>query len=363
MSTKRVFLVITKSAPGGAGRYVFDIATHLPSQFEPTVVAGGSGALFEKLNEAHIRTISLQSLERDFGILKDLQACFDLYKLFKKEKPDIIHLNSSKVGGLGSLAGRMAGVPRIIFTVHGFAWNESWRPLYQRVLIWIASFATAVLSHETIVVAEREKHQYPLASKTTVIHNGVETAPALEKSLARESLQLPQPSAGVLVGTIAELHKNKGLDVLITAMQDVRGAQLAIVGDGEERGTLKDLTKKLNLEDRVFLLGQIPSAAKYLHAFDLFVLPSRKEGLPYVILEAGSSGIPVIATKVGGIPEIITDETGVLVQPNNPAQLTLAIQRLVDNENDRELFGLALKTKVEKEFSLASMIEKTVALY
>src|SRR6185437_2692500 len=112
---KKVLYVITKGNFGGAQRYVFDLATHLPKEkFEAVVVCGVGGSLIEKLRDAHIRTITISSLERNASIFSDIAAFFALWKIIRQEKPDILHLNSSKAGGLGVVAGRLSGIKRIL---------------------------------------------------------------------------------------------------------------------------------------------------------------------------------------------------------------------------------------------------------
>ena len=121
---KKVTYVITKSNWGGAQRYVFDLATNLPKeQFEVAVALGGDGLLAKKLQERNTSIYRSISLGRDISIGKDIRSFFELYRLFKKERPDVVHLNSSKAGGIGALAARVAGIKKIIFTMVLFEWK------------------------------------------------------------------------------------------------------------------------------------------------------------------------------------------------------------------------------------------------
>ncbi|NQV93114.1 glycosyltransferase, partial [Candidatus Kaiserbacteria bacterium] len=129
MKKKKILFIITKSNFGGAQRYVYDIARSLsPDAFDVVVAFGGEGLLKDKLAHAKIRTVPIEDLERDINIFNEIDVFFQLLKLYRVEKPDIVHLNSSKIGGIGALAGRIAQVPLIIFTAHGWAFNEerSW---------------------------------------------------------------------------------------------------------------------------------------------------------------------------------------------------------------------------------------------
>lgn len=374
-AAKKILYVITKSNFGGAQRYVYDLATAMDQAgMDVAVMMGGDGALKEKLEQKHIRTVTIPSLARDISAGKDIRAFFDLISLFREERPDIIHLNSSKAGILGALAGRIARVPLIIFTAHGWAFNEK-RSALQRAIIITASWLTLCLSHRVITVSE---YDYARAKeigigckkgKLKTIHNGVEAVVSIEKEEARNSLCSKKDSGKLWIGTIAELHKNKGLVYAIEAIaklpQELR-EQLTycIIGEGEERSTLEELIKKRGLENTVFLAGYKDSAASLISAFDLFLLPSEKEGLPYVLLEAGLAGIPVISTNVGGIPEIVEDmKTGIVVHPRNPDEIKTAITYLMTQKEKMEQFGQSLREKVQKEFSTKKMLEKTRKIY
>jgi glycosyltransferase involved in cell wall biosynthesis len=141
-------------------------------------------------------------------------------------------------------------------------------------------------------------------------------------------------------------------------------AILTIIGDGQEKVSLNMLIKEKGLEKQIFLMGYMDHAAEYLKAFSIFVLPSLKEGLPYVILEAGSASLPVVATTVGGIPEIVEDmRSGVLVQPKNVRELAHAISFMIEHSDERRKYGSTLKERVATQFSLEKMIEGVVKIY
>lgn len=161
----------------------------------------------------------------------------------------------------------------------------------------------------------------------------------------------------------AELHPNKGQIYLVDAMARVvekhPNTICIIVSDGQEKAALHMQIKGNKLENSVFLVGYVDQAAEYLKAFSFFVLPSIKEGLPYVILEAGAASLPVIATTVGGIPELITDmKSGILVQPKNSKELAHAISFMIEHPEERRMYGAALHEKVLKDFSMEKMLAK-----
>lgn len=366
----KILYVITKGNFGGAQRYVFDLATNLPKEeFDVAVAMGEGNALKERLEKLGIRTIKIVGLKRDINIFGEIMSFFHLIKLFKEEKPDIIHLNSSKVGAIGALAGRLTKVPKIIFTGHGWAFNEK-RNIISRSIITFIHWFTIIATHTTIAVSGRIKDQisiFPFTkNKISIIHNGISYIEFLSKEDARS--QLSDNKDGLWIGTISELHKNKGLDFIIKAFTKIKSqhpdTHLFIIGGGEEEKNLKSLIKKHSLESQIHLLGFRENASKFLKAFDIFTLTSRTEAFPYAPLEAGLAELPVIASRVGGIPEIISNkENGILVEPGNIFEIQFALRDLLNSETKRLSYGKLLSSKIEKEFSLGEMLKKTISLY
>jgi glycosyltransferase involved in cell wall biosynthesis len=364
--------LITKGSPfGGAQHYVYTLAENLPiNRFESTVLVGQGDELPQRLETLGVRVARLLDLKRDIAPLAEVRAFITLIKTLKELRPDILHTNSSKAGLLGALAGRLARVPRIVFTGHAWASNED-RPWIIRKFFLLLHWATILLSDRTICVSKKTKNDVAglrsVRNKTCVVYNGMSTFEMEEKYTARISLQtmFNKGDAELLwLGTIAELHRNKGLDLLIEALARITVPfQFFIIGEGEERENLEQLIKDRELEDRVFLVGKIPNAKKYLKAFDIFTLTSRTEALPYTVLEAGLAGLPVLASRVGGIPEIITNgQEGVLVRPNTE-DIYQALGHLFSQTNKRTEYGIKLKAKVEKEFSLEQQISQTMKVY
>ncbi|MCX6735556.1 MAG: glycosyltransferase family 4 protein [Candidatus Parcubacteria bacterium] len=374
---KKILYVITKSNWGGAQRYVFNLATNFAEKYDVSVALGGDGELKTKLQNAGIRTISLPFLRRDFNPFTDILAFKKIVSLFKEEKPDIIHVNSSKIGGLGALAGRIAKVPKIIFTAHGWAFREE-RPAYQKIIIKFLSWLTILLSHSVITVSERDEREglaMPFSKgKITLVRNGMEKPEFLSKEKAREAILEQQDLSrekikndALWIGTIGELHKNKGHMYAVEAFSKLpknMNVLFFIIGEGEEKKALQQKIKKSGLEEKIFLLGKRGDASRLLGAFDVFLFPSVKEGLPFAILEAGSAGLPTIASAVGGIPEVITDmETGILIRPKNTDEIIRAIDYVLNHPTKTKDFGKKLQGVIKKDFSLKKMLAETVAVY
>ena len=367
---KKILFVITKANWGGAQRYVFDLATNLPKdEFEIAVACGGSGILVEKLRQSKVVIYHISSLERDVSIGKDIKSFLELYRLFKKERPDVVHLNSSKAGGIGALAARLAGIQKIIFTSHGLAWQED-RNILSRAAILFASWVTFTLCHRVILITTDSYNRawwLPLTGrKLRLIHNGIGHIAFKSGETARAQLQLP--AEVLVIGTVAELTWNKGLHHLIKAAGALhrRGEnfQLCIIGEGEERDFLEMIIEEEGLGERARLFGFIPHANELLPAFDIFVLPSVKEGLPYALLEAGLAGLGVIASRVGGVPDVVGDGiSGLLIAPKNEHELEEKLGVLAGDSALRARLAEQLRERVADEFSLQKMIEQTKALY
>lgn len=379
---KKIIYVITKSNWGGAQRYVFDMAVHFAVQgYSVKVAMGGSGPLFDKLKLENIETIEIPNMARDISLLGELKSFIFLYRLFRREKPDVVHLNSSKAG-LGALAARLAFVKRIIFTMHGMASHEN-RNFLQKKLINLLYFITIHLCHKTITVSNTLVSQIVaisrhLNTKLVPIHNGIEhhhlkakleTKARLMQIIEEKFGPFDFKMASQFIGTIGELHHIKGHIHLLkgfrAAMKDSAvPLYLFIIGEGEERKVLETEINNLSLKHHVFLCGHIQEAHTLLKAFDIFVLPSLSEGLPYVVLEAGLAQIPVIATAVGGISEIIDDgETGILVKAKSNTDITDALLTLIFDPNMRRVLGTNLHKKVTEEFSIEQMFTETKKVY
>jgi len=374
----RILYVITKSNWGGAQRHVFDIATSMKEKGHDVWVAvGGAGLLKVKLEKAGIYTFSIAQMGRDISPGKDAGSFKEIFGIIRNKKPDIIHLHSPKAAGLGSLAGRLLRVKKIVTTVHGWTFNES-RPFYEKAMIIFISWITMLLSHSTVLLSEMEYSQalhFPwVKNKISLIPLGINPTAFTSVDGAKQviskaiGMDLVEFNKKIVIGTIAELHANKGLSYLINAMALVAASSpntiCVIVGDGDLNSSLHLLIKEKKLEQNVFLAGFIDNASDYLKAFNVFVLSSIKEGLPYTLLEAGSASLPVVATTVGGVPEIVEDmKSGILIQPRNSRELSHALSFMIEHPDERKKYGAALKERVATRFSMDKMIWMLEGLY
>lgn len=324
MKRKKILFLITKATWGGAQRYVYDLATELRDKFDVSVAFGQEGLLAKKLRDAGVPAFPIPTLQRDVSLSNDRKSFSELLRLFRAEKPDVVHLNSSKAAGVGALAARCAGVSRIIFTVHGWPFWEQ-RDFISRGLIYFFSWLTALFSHKVIVVSDYDlsvaKSMPFIGHKTIRIYNGINLDfPLYSGDIVRHSF----PKGVRITGTVGELTRNKNQIALIEKARNNPQMYVAIVGDGEDRTYLRQKIERYGLHDRVKIIGFM-WASQVLRGFDVFALPSLKEGLPYVLLEARVANLPIIANRVGGVSEALE--------------------------------------KPLSEFSLDKMISQTVALY
>jgi glycosyltransferase involved in cell wall biosynthesis len=367
----KVLYIITKSDVGGAQKYVNDLADNLDkSRFEAKVVFGGQD----------IKWLSNKVWPWAL-FLNDWLAVFEIAKLVKKERPDVLHLNSSKAGVIGAMAARLAMTKKIkvVFTAHGWIFNPTnaiSRPA-RRFYILLHKFA-ALFQDKIICVSEYDYNlalRYGIAPKEKLItiHNGINAdIKFLSKEKAREeiikklSIFNDQFSKKALwVGSIGRLVKEKNYETMIRAAARIKeGVNFILIGDGPQREELEKQVAKNKLRNDFLIIEPSGDDAKYLKAFDVFVMSSIKEGLPYILLEAMAAGLPIVVTEAGGIPEMIKNhENGLMVAQKNPEQLAIAIQGILENKNISKELGEQAKKAVDEKFSLEEMVEKTEKIY
>lgn len=372
---QKILYLITQSEWGGAQRYIYDLATNLKNDFDVVVAFGEKKELFDRLEKEKIRTIPLSYLKREISFIDDFLAFKELLKIISQEKPDIIHLNSSKAGILGSLTAKLLGVKKIIYTAHGWVFNEPlpWR--LKSFYFW-AEKISASWKDKIICVSEYDRRiaiekNFCHPEKLIFIHNGIDLNKInfLSREEAKNHLlsNIYQPSNNTkIIGTIANLYKTKGVEYLIEAAKIINNSDFIfiVIGEGDERKKLEKLIKNYGLEKNFFLVGNIPDAHKYFKAVDLFVLPSVKEGFPYTILEAMAAQVPIIATKVGGIPEMIeNNKTGILVKAKDSQGLAEKIIAFFKNKIPDQNYSLKAYEKLRGKFALEKMIKETEEAY
>jgi len=368
----KILYLVTQSSWGGAQKYVFELAKALKKGNDVCVACGGTEELYQKLKEDNIRVIPLSYLKRDISFFSDIKGYFELKKLLKKEKPDIFHVNSSKAGVLGSFVARRMPL-KVVYTVHGAVFTAAFSKLKRLFFKWIEKF-TAKYKAIIITVSEKDrqlwlKNKICPSEKIITVRNGINLSDELNflsKDDARKKLNLDLDNK--IIGIVANFYAEKNYIFLIRSfaklLKDKPELRLVIIGDGAERNKIENEMAALKLKDKIILRGFVKDASKYLKAFDIFVLPSIKEGLPITLLEAQLAKVPIVASKVGGIPEIISDEKyGLLFDINDQKQFLEKIKRLLENN---ELSNLLVENgykSVKEKFDFKKQISKTIKIY
>jgi glycosyltransferase involved in cell wall biosynthesis len=374
LTKPKILYIVTQPEFGGAQRYIYDLAKSLRNEFEIVVAAGQPNEtpiLLRKCEKKEIKTRRLKYLCRQINPIKDVLAIFEIKKLLEEEKPDIVHLNSSKAGVLGSLASFLLCCPRksalVVYTVHGWAFLEP-VGIFKKIVYFLSEWLAGQFRDATIVLSEKEKNislKFHLSkpSNTFLIQHGIKQPEFIERQIAREQLGIKDDAFAIV--TIANFYPTKGLRYLIEAANKINShPKFYLIGEGPERKSLEKLIEKYNLKNKINLLGIISKAQKYLKSFDLFVLPSLKEGLPYALIEAMYASLPIIATAVGGVPEMIENgKSGILVPPANSRILAEKIDELIKNRKFAENLGMRAFLAAQERFSLERMVNETKKVY
>lgn len=303
----------------------------------------------------------------------DLLAFSEIYREIRKGRYAIVHTHSSKAGILGRWAAWLAGVPIIVHTPHGHLFYGYYGWVLTRLFILLERL-TARITHKVVTLTEQgieehvERHIGP-REKFISIPSGVDLArfmePRCDPVMARTQLGLSPLSP--VVGSVGRFEPVKGYDILLRAAA-LLGARLPkvqwlLAGEGEEAFRLKRLAEELHIEDRVCFLGWQQDIPEVLAALDLFVLPSRNEGMGRVLVQAMAMGKPIVATRVGGVPEVLGEgEAGLLVSPDDPGALASAMAQLLTDRELARRMGEAGRRRAPA-YSAEQMVANIESLY
>lgn len=340
----KILHIITKSELGGAQSVLANIVNSICEQHEVMVIAGeGDGKIFDNIDNRIVK-IQYPHLRRAISVINDLRTLFFIRKKYDEFKPDVIHLHSSKVGLLGRLI-----LPRnkIVYTVHGF---DSIRVAYRRFLSierWMQHRCAAIIGVSQYdvqnLLTEGIHHHVSL------IYNGISK---INLSL-EEPLFLPEKYKKVVM-CIARVAMPKRHDIFIACAKRLPDYAFVWIGNTEPIACM---------QENVFFLGNKPNAGSYCRYADLFMLPSDYEGLPIVILEAMSYGIPIVASDVGGISEIVIDgENGFTVQ-NDPDFFSEKIDYILRHDNVCQRFSDYSQKLYEAHFTDKMMVRSYLNIY
>jgi len=363
----RIGIVVTQSEQGGVQVFLSQFMIWLKSQnHEVAVFAGSEGWLTERCHEAGIPFIFLKHLKRNIHPLHDVLVVHELKTELKKFKPDSIHINSTKAGVIASIAARFAKVPRIVYRIGGWVFLEDlpeWKKaFYKYTEIWTAPCKDIIICvHPSDVEIAKSigiKPKLHLVAVPNGIDMSVFESQLLSHNDARRSLAL---DSSFTFGTIANFYQPKNLPQYIEACsivaKQIPNARFVIIGDGEERQAIESAIQNHHLKENVILIGARSDADRLYRAFDVFVLPSTKEGMSWALLKAMASGLPCIATEIGAARFMLTPNAGVIISSKNPAKLAEAMIALVQNEQRRKVLGQNAKEAVRVRFPLQNTFE------
>ena len=383
----KLFHIITRLDMGGSAQNTLDTCLLLDQSTYDVYLAYGL-SLESKMTDAEkkqvenklhlgrglgVNIIPLPELVRRIDPINDLKTFYSLFGLIKRTKPDIVHTHSSKAGVLGRLAAKLAGVPHIVHTPHGHVFYGHFHPIAARIYQWIEKLL-ALITDRMVALTAGEKNDYINLSvchpdKLLQIHSGVNLKlfSNLNADIPKKRQSLGIGGTGPVIGFVGWLLPIKGPMHLLRSMKIVwrhhPNTSLVFVGKGDLDHALKAEALKMNANDRVVFLGWRPDIQEIMSIFDIFVLPSLNEGMGRVLIEAMAAGKPVVASEVGGIPDLVRhNETGFLVPPADEMNLSEAILRLLQNPDEARTMGECGKAQC-LQYSTEAMVDKIEELY
>ncbi len=311
-----------------------------------------------------LRALGVRVVAMPLHGLKDLTTMMRLARWIRRENVDLIHAHLTTANIVGGVVGRLTGVP-VIASLHSSKDIKN-----SKVYRWVEGLALRYGMQRVIAVGQAvaQAHRARLKREPLIIPNGIASLPVLtheERRAVRRELGVEDDQ--LLLIAVGRLSPEKGYDDLLTAFADVRQAYpqavLAIVGAGSQQAHLEQRRQALGLTQAVRLTGGRSDVPRLLGASDLFVSAAHTEGLPVTLLEALSSGLPVVVTAVGDMPMVVNQEIGMVVPPRQPAQLASAICTLLGDDARRQQMGLRARSHVAQHYSVERWCEQLRAVY
>ncbi len=371
----KVLYLITKSEIGGAQIFVANLSRKISNLgHQVTIASGEKGYLSDFAQKDKIDFRLIKGLEKSSNPFNFIRFLFNFYHLFRDLKPDVVHLNSSNAL-LGAFVAKMANMGvKTVFTVHGLSvldenyHKKGLKSLFFRLLIKNCFFKFGFFFVDDLVFVSQKNLDFALSKKIVksakLVYNGVETN-FLSKEDARKFVLNKakiEDNDCFLLGSIGRLAYPKNYEFLIANFAKIleikANARLLIIGDGPERGKYQKIAEEF--PDKVYFLGQIEDASRYLKAFDLFILPSIYEGLSLSLIEAYISGIKIVASDVGGNSEIIGSEN--CYKLNDIDDFINIFKKNINNEQ-KSCTDINKINLNKSKFSLDKMAEKYLKIY
>ena len=356
----KIVYLLPRLFGGGAERLVVDLATHLPQdQYAVTVVCLKSSSTPIWREELAAAGVELVQLNKKIKL--DPTCVWRLTAWLKHNRPDILHTHLFGGDFYGRLAGRLAGVRHIISTEHNINFSEGY--LKRQLKSWTAPLAEKVVAVSQTVLEYAQKYEGVARGQGLVIYNGV----PVDKFVDHNKVSDLDKKSGqpIIIGSLGRLNQQKNWPTLIAAAQYLPDNSIInIAGTGPDKQKLQTIIDSSGLANRVQLIGWQANTAEFLKKLDIFVLPSFWEGLPVCLLEAGASGLPVVASDIASNREVIVDQQNdLLFNPQRPPELAEKIIKLINDPELAKELAANLHGLVEQKFSFAIMLENYQRLY
>ncbi len=343
------------------------------NKFAVEFACAPGGPLIGEVKKEGITFQPINHFVQEINIGKDFAALGELIRLLRRGRYGIVHTHNSKAGFLGRLAAKIAGVPIIVHTIHGFAFHEYERPPRRFLFISLERLA-ARFAHKLIAISQPLK-EWGLRlgigepGKYVIIYSGIEEEKfqvEIDGDGTKEELGI-RPGEKI-VGMVAKLWEGKGHKTILESVKIINEriprVRFIFVGEGYLRKELEDYAGRLGIREQVIFAGFVKNISEITAIFDVALLASFFEGMGRVLLEAMALGKPVVATRVGGIVDVVEDgETGILVRPGDPGDLARAIITLLEDENLARRMGEAGKERVDSRFTARTMVREIEKVY
>jgi len=375
----RVLRIVTRLGVSGPSWQCIFLTERLNSYgFESMLVCGVEeqyeGNMFDLAHKIGINPLVIPQLRREIFIFRDLMVVIKLYLLMKKYKPHIVHTHTSKAGTLGRISAWLAGVPVIIFTLHGSYFQGYFSRVKTNVLIHIERIL-AMITDRIIAVSQQERSdilQNKIGNESKVINIplGLELDDLLTCERFRGTLrnELGIDSNKKLIGIIARLVPIKGhrffLESAKLVLQSHSNVLFLVIGDGELQKELKEYAESLGISDKVMFLGFRKDLPVIYADLDIVALSSLSEGLPVTIIEGMASAKPIVAARVGGVPELLDEgNAGIIVPAANPQELARGIIKILDNPDIAKKMGEYGRQTAMSRYRVDTLVENIAKLY
>jgi glycosyltransferase involved in cell wall biosynthesis len=344
--------------------------------YETLLVVGipdeDEGSMLDLAVKKNLQVVVLPQLSRNVSFIKDLWCVYSLVRLFRREKPLIVHTHLSKAGFVGRIAATLAGVPIVVHTYHNFTFRDYFRPWLSRLFLFL-DVCCGKITDCIVAISERQKLdllRFRIANekKITVIRLGLELNKFLDCQSKTHDVDLSLPRDVLLVGVVGRLVPVKNLHMFLRAAASLRRVrqdiEFVIVGTGYLRLELEKYARSLGIGDVVHLTGGISDVAPIYSRLAVLVVSSDSEGTPVSLIEAMASGCPVVSTAVGGVPDVIKNgQTGRLVARGDSTALANAILAVFDEPERSRQMARSATAFVVQNFGADRLTEDMDKLY